>query len=114
MGVWPVSPVNWNRERLLAQVKRTILQAEPGAEIVLYGSRCRGDATRESDWDFLVLVEGQADDERVDRIRHRLYEIEWDCGEVLSCVVCNRQEWNSPLYRAMPFHREVEREGLNL
>jgi len=100
-----------NQEELLEKVKRVIHKVEPDAEVILYGSRSRGDAGSESDWDFLVLVDGPVDDERKDAIRHRLYEIEWACGEVLCAVVCSRQEWNSPRYQVMPFHRTVEREG---
>jgi predicted nucleotidyltransferase len=41
-----------NREKLLEQIKQAVRQAEPDAEIILYGSRSRGDALSESDWDF--------------------------------------------------------------
>ena len=103
-----------NRKELLEQVKQAIHEVEPSAEIILYGSRSRGDSNPESDWDFLILVDGPVTDERTDRIRHQLYEIEWEFGEVLSSVVRNRRKWNSSPYRAMPFHRKVENEGRQL
>ncbi len=87
---------------------------EPDAKIILYGSRARGGATSKSDWDFLVLVDGTVDDERTDAIRHKLYEIEWEYEEVLCSIVVNHKEWDSLLYRAMPFHQNVEREGIVL
>jgi len=99
---------------LLEKIKQAICAIEPHAVVILYGSHSRGDAGRESDWDLLVLVDGAADDKRTDAIRHRLYEIEWEVGEVLSCIVRSRDEWNSPLYRAMPLHQAVEREGIVL
>lgn len=100
-----------NRKQLLKQVKQTIREVEPNADVIIYGSRSREDAVSESDWDFLVLVDGPVDDERIAAIRHRLYEIEWECGEVICSVIRNRKKWNSPLYQAMPFHKNVEREG---
>ena len=102
------------RERLLEQVKQTILEIEPNADVIVYGSRTRGETGPESDWDFLVLLDGSVDQKRIDTIRHRLYNIEWECGEVISCIVRSREEWNSPLYRAMPFHQNVERGGIAL
>src|SRR5262245_28176925 len=42
------------REELLRRVKQAIHEVEPGAEVILYGSRVRGEAGYESDWDFLV------------------------------------------------------------
>jgi len=101
-------------EELLGRVKRVVLEVEPDAEIILYGSRARQDSDAQSDWDFLILLDGSVGDERVNRIRHRLYEVEWDCDEVLCSIICGRKEWNSPLYKSMPFHRNVELDGVIL
>lgn len=99
---------------LLARVKQVIREVEPDAEIMLYGSRARGDAGSESDWDFLILLDGLVDDDRTDKIRHRLYELEWESGEVLSCIVRSRQEWQTPRYRSTSLHKIIEREGVLL
>lgn len=103
-----------NREELLEKVRRVIREIEPDAHVILYGSRARHDSDEQSDWDFLVLLNGPVEDARIDRIRHRLYEIEWQCDEVLSCIVRSREEWSSPLYKGMPFHQNVELEGITL
>jgi len=103
-----------SREQFLRQIIEAVHEVEPLAEVILYGSRSRGDATSESDWDFLILVDGPQSDERTDRIRHRLYELEWQSGEVISSIVRGRDEWNSDLYRVMPFHQRVEQEGIRL
>ncbi len=101
-------------ERLLERVKKAILKEEPEATVVMYGSRARGDASADSDWDFLVLLPGFVDDARADAIRHRLYEIEWDSGEILTCVIRSRTEWDSARYQVIPFHQNVQREGIVL
>jgi uncharacterized protein len=103
-----------NQGQLLEQIKQTVREVEPAAEIILYGSRSRRDAVSASDWDFLIIVDGPLDDERTDRIRHRLYEVEWESGEVISSIVRSRNQWNSTIYRAMPFHQRVEQEGIRL
>jgi len=103
-----------NREALLEQVKLAVSEMESDAEIILYGSRAREDSRVQSDWDFLVLLDGPVDDERTDKIRHRLYEIEWENDEVLCCIVRSRQEWNNPLCKNMPFRQNVEQEGIVL
>jgi uncharacterized protein len=101
-------------ETLPLRAKRAILAVEPAADVILYGSRSRAEARPDSDWDLLVLVEGPVDTGRADAIRHSLYEVEWETGEVLCAVIRSRQDWESPLYRAMPFHDNVEREGIRL
>lgn len=103
-----------DRDTLLKQVKDAVLQIEPTAEVVLYGSRARGDSRAESDWDFLVLVDGPVDDDRVDGIRHRLYKIEWESDEILSAIVRSREQWNNLPLSSTPFHQNVEAEGIAL
>src|SRR5215471_21744585 len=102
------------RAELLQRVKQAVHEVEPEADIVLYGSRARGDAHAESDWDFLILLDGVVDDARTDAIRHRLYDIEWDCGELLSAIVRSRQDWNTPLYQVMPFSKVVREQGIRI
>jgi predicted nucleotidyltransferase len=101
-------------EHLIRLVKQAVQDIEPEASVILYGSRSRGEATPESDWDFLILLSGPVPERRKDAIRHRLYEIEWTWGEVLSSIICAREDWNSGRYRATPFHEQVERDGVAL
>ena len=99
---------------LMKEIKKAISSVVPEAEIILYGSQSREDAGPESDWDFLVLVDGPVDDNLTDTIRHRLYEIEWDTGEVISCIVRNRKKWHQSPYSATPFYQSVSQEGITL
>ena len=102
------------KDKLLDLVKRTVIAIEPSAEVVLFGSRARDDAHAESDWDFLILVDGPVNMERKKRIRHQLYEIEWENDTVISSIIHNRKIWKSDLYQVMPFHENVTREGVVL
>ena len=102
------------REELLQRVKQAVHQVEPEADIILYGSRARGDAQAESDWDFLILLDGVVDDARTDAVRYRLYEIEWESGEVLCSIVRSRQEWDSPWHQATPLAKSVLAQGIPL
>src|SRR6266567_4746074 len=102
------------RAELLECVKQAVHQVEPEADIILYGSRARGDAQAESDWDFLILLNGVVDDARTDAVRHRLYEIEWESGEVLCSIVRSRQEWDSPWHQVSPFEKSVQAQGIPL
>ena len=52
------------KSEILIKVKNAILKIEPSAEIILYGSRAREDFHEGSDWDFLILVDGEVDDKR--------------------------------------------------
>lgn len=43
-------------DKLLEQVKLSVHAIVPNAKIILYGSRARGTARADSDWDFLILL----------------------------------------------------------
>jgi predicted nucleotidyltransferase len=106
-------PVNADAE-LLKRCKQAIRQVVPDADVILYGSRARGDATEYSDYDILILVNGPAEIPLEQKIRSNVYPLELDSGAVLTLFVYNRQQWDTPLYRAMPFHKNVDHEGVLL
>jgi predicted nucleotidyltransferase len=102
------------RKEISKRVKESILALEPSAEVILYGSRARNDFREYSDWDFLILVDGDVDTPRTDRIRRALFEIELDTDQVISSIVRSRRQWQSPGYSVAPLHRSVEQEGIRI
>lgn len=99
---------------LLNRVRQTIRQSEPEADLILFGSRARGDATPESDWDLLIVLDGVVSPQRADAVRHRLYDLALDTDTVLSAIIYSRERWESPRYRATPLHARVAADGVAL
>jgi hypothetical protein len=60
------------------------------------------------------LLDGPVDHCRTAAIQHRLYHLELETDTVLSALVLRQEDWDSPLSRAMPFHANVVREGVEL
>lgn len=98
---------------LLQRCKQAIRAVVPDADVILYGSRARGDAQDDSDYDLLVLVDRPADVAVHEQLISSISPLEVD-GAVLTLSIHNRDLWNSKLYRAMPFHENVDREGVLL
>ena len=99
---------------ILEACKREILRRVPEARVLLYGSRARGSASPESDFDLLVLTPAPLSRETIRRVRDALYELELRYGVVVSTLFYSEKEWRDPRRRATPFYREVEREGVVL
>ncbi len=106
-------PVNADAE-LLKRCKKAIRQVVPDADVILYGSRARGDADEYSDYDILVLTDGPSDIPVHKKMIESIYPLELDTGAVLTLAIYNRQQWDTPLYRAMPFHENIDRDGVIL
>jgi predicted nucleotidyltransferase len=98
--------------QLLAECKAAIREVAPEAGLILYGSRARGDAQEDSDYDLLVLVDREVDMDLERAVVDRLVPLEVRTGRVLTALIYSRSQWDSAQYRAMPFHKNVTREGV--
>src|SRR4030042_4015725 len=91
---------------LLQRCKKAIRTVVPDADVILYGSRARGDAAEDSDYDILVLVDHPADVAIHRQLIASIFPLELESGAVLTLRAHNRDLWNSKLYKAMPFHEK--------
>ncbi len=100
------------RDAIIASsVKLTVCSILPDAEVVLYGSRARGDA-RDLDWDFLILTDEPKSAALEEKVLIAIYELSLDFAETIVTFVENRQEWQTPLAKASPYHQNIDREGI--
>jgi len=99
---------------ILLRCRDAIKGLDPKADLILYGSRARGDAEHDSDYDLLIVTDGPSTLEQEDLLRRQLYAIELDTSAVLTVILLNRDDWNSALYDSMPFYRNIKREGVVL
>lgn len=100
--------------KILAEIKKTVKGKYPDAQIFLYGSRARGSAREDSDWDLLILVtHDKITPDIEESITYPLYDLEIEIGEIISPMVYSKKEWNTK-YRVTPLYRNIMREGKQL
>ena len=95
----------------IAAVFRRIAPVDGKA--ILFGSRARGDARHDSDWDVLVLLGKDritASDQ--DAVAYPIHEIGWEIDEMINPVMYTMRDWESK--RGTPFYENVTREGVAL
>lgn len=83
-------------------------------ELYLYGSRARGDATPESDWDLLLILPDELAQSHRDAVRSVLYDISLDTDELLSCIIFGRSDWEFLKLAESPFAVNVQQEAIPL
>ena len=98
-------------QRILTEIKKTVRGIEPRSEIILFGSRARGDQREDSDWDLLILTPSQAGLKEEQIFRHRLFELELRFGVAISTLVKSREEWDGR-FSVTPLYENISREGV--
>ena len=75
-------------DALLERMVRAIVEEVDPEQVILFGSRARGDATAESDFDFIVVEAGPFDAERSRHCEEvRLYRALAGCGAFTDILV---------------------------
>jgi len=98
-----------DKEEILGNIKAEICSVYPSAKVILYGSRIRGDNTKYSDWDFLILLEDSISDKEKTELIDKLYDLELKTDQVFSPIIHNILEWEE--LEETPFYQNVLREG---
>jgi predicted nucleotidyltransferase len=103
-----------NQDYMLQKIKETILSFDRNAEIILYGSRAKGTASSDSDWDFLALTDADLDNFRKREIRNAVYSIELETGEIISIIIHSKEYWYRSQNTITPFYKNVGKECITL
>jgi len=86
---------------------------EPLLKLRLFGSRARGDALPESDYDILVLTREHTP-ALTDRLYDAVLDVLFDTGRLVSLKVYPEVQYRRSQRANSPFPRNVEREGVEL
>lgn len=86
----------------------------PLSEVYLFGSRARGDATNDSDWDVLLLLDyANLNFEIETQILDDFYELELETGELISPIIYLKSDWeNKKQYTSI--YQSIKNEGIKL
>jgi len=100
--------------QLINQIKSYLIEryGDKIREIILYGSYARGEATKDSDIDLLVLVDDSINPSDVRRsLSDLLFDILLEKGELISVVVLPKSFFENYNY---PFIINVKKEGIRV
>ena len=80
---------------ILNEIKRIAKEVLPkGGQLILYGSRARNEATEDSDWDLLILLDKQEIEKQDrDEVAYPFRALSWDVGELISPIIYTKENW---------------------
>ena len=99
---------------LSAKLAELLHRIEPvRSQAILFGSRARGTARPDSDWDVLILL----DKDRIsasdhDNISYPLRELGWEINQMINPILFTKREWESK--HSTLFYKNVMTEGIAL
>ncbi len=101
-----------HEKKALQELKEGLTDRFPEAEIILYGSKARGNSEAFSDIDVLVLLGREINNSLEEVIFGMAYDIELKYDVVFGILVESNVFWDSDLAHAMPIHWNIDREGI--
>ncbi len=97
------------RDPILAEIVRRLIDALHPERIYLFGSRARGDAGVDSDYDLMVVVPHLT--EPAYRLAQRAHSVLWGLGTAADILVWSREAFDSRLDLKASLPATVVREG---
>lgn len=94
---------------MINEIKRVAKDVLPEhSKLYLYGSRARGDAREDSDWDLLILLDKPKITLDDYGVGYPFREAGWEMGAEINPQVYSMEEWSK--YSFTPFYKNVEHD----
>lgn len=106
---WAVTDPLLLSDPVLAESVRRLVKAYQPERIYLFGSKARGDAGPDSDYDLLVIVPDDAPSERRDS--KLAYQVLWGVKAAVDAVVCRSSWFHARTHLKASLPGTVLREG---
>ena len=105
--------MNTTERNVIEAFRRLLARKLQVDQLVLFGSRARGDAAPDSDMDILVIIDTPTEDIE-EYVSSCAWEAGFEHGMVIVPVVYSKQEWESGIHRVSLLARAIEMEGVPL
>ncbi|MFH0794945.1 MAG: nucleotidyltransferase domain-containing protein [bacterium] len=90
---------------------RRVRERFPNARVLAFGSRARGDAQEDSDFDTCVILD-ELTSEMEDEIRHISWEVAFDNETVFNTLLFSRREFEEGPLSESTIVANILREGI--
>jgi len=102
-------------ERQILEIfKSSLLKRLSVHEIVLFGSRARGDADPYSDMDVVVILNNVSDGQDLNYVSDCAWEAGFEHGIVVVPIIYSRNAWGKSPERYSLLAMAIEKEGVSI
>jgi uncharacterized protein len=101
-------------QTMLKQIKQNVLEVDPTAQVWLYGSRAKGNAREDSDWDILVLSsKDKLSFKEEESFMDHICDLMVKTGQTIQLFAYGIKDWHTR-HSITPFYKNIESEGIQL
>ncbi|MCX7013430.1 MAG: nucleotidyltransferase domain-containing protein [Candidatus Sumerlaeota bacterium] len=104
--------MNDQERKTLGNFKQRVTAQFPGSQLVLFGSRARGDAEPDSDMDVLVILDHAVSTPDREAVSECAWEACVGQGVMLTPVPVSRQDWQEGLLSSSLLAMAVAEDGV--
>lgn len=99
---------------MLDLIEQNVHEVEPTAQVWLYGSRVRGEAHEDSDWDVLVLsAKDKLSFKEEERFMDNICNLMVSTGQAIQLFAYGVKDWHTR-HAVTPFYQSVQSEAVLL
>ena len=103
-----------DRDSVISAIRATAIKViPPDGHLYLYGSRARGDYRDDSDWDMLLLLNKEID-ENADykNFAYPIMQVGFDLNQYFSIQIYGIKEWQGLSF--LPYYKNVEHDKIQI
>ncbi|MBN1850012.1 MAG: nucleotidyltransferase domain-containing protein [Deltaproteobacteria bacterium] len=101
-----------NEKRAIQEATKILKETFPIKEIILFGSKARGDFNDESDIDLLLVTKRSIHWRERQAIIHTLFDVGMKYNVIFSILDTTEEDFDKGLFTAFPIYREIINEGV--
>lgn len=98
--------------RVIETAAKLLYERFPVQQVVLFGSKARGDDEPHSDIDLLILTKREMNRREKGDIIEALYELELEHDVLMNPLIIQGEQWWHGVYQVLPIRHEIDREGV--
>lgn len=103
--------INSKEKEAVKEIKHLLFENFPVRKIIIFGSKAKGNAVKDSDIDLLVVTEKLMSHKQRGEMSALAFEVDIKYQTCISLVIVDEQSWNGPSSFTQ-LYKEIEEDGV--
>lgn len=111
MRTWDLIPLQKRERQAIEQAVEMLRSQFPVSNVILFGSKVRGEGDEHSDIDFLLVTSRPLHWKEEKAIVELLFDIGMEHDVIFSPLFASSDEWEGGIFEYFPVYEDISRDG---